>query len=81
MCGFLVAVDEHFEEVDALVLISGFGVVSLVGEDVVEGVVGAVVGAVLADRFELAVELRGPVAVAVAEHSLVVFSSETFHGC
>lgn len=76
----MVAVDEHLEQVDPVLLVSLGGVVSLGDEDGVEGGVGRVVGAGLADRFELAVELGGAVAVAVAEHALVVFGGELGHG-
>jgi hypothetical protein len=63
----LVAVDEHLEEVDPLVLVSLCGVVSLRLEHWVEGVVGGEVGAGFTDRFELAVELGRPIAVPVSK--------------
>ncbi len=57
-----------FEEVNSVVLVTVGGVITLGSQHGIEGVVGGVVGAGLADGFELAVELGGPVAVAVAEH-------------
>jgi hypothetical protein len=74
-----VAVEEHLEEVDAVVLVSFGSVVSLGLQDWCEGVVGGEVGAGLTDRFELAVELRGPFAVPVAEHALVVIGVAMTH--
>jgi len=75
----LVAVDEHLEQVDAVVLVALCGVVVLGFEDGVEGGVGGVVGAGFADGFELAVEEGGPVAPSVAEHALVVSGGVTGH--
>ena len=77
----MVAVEEHFEEVDSVVLVPLGGVVSLGLQYRVEGSVGGVVGAGFADRFELAVELGWSVAVAVAQHALVVFGGEPSHAC
>ena len=73
------AVEEHLEEVDAVMLFAFGGVVSLGSEDGVERSVGGEVGAGLAHRFELAVELGWPVAVAVGEHALIVFGAEVAH--
>ena len=69
------------EEVDTVVLISLGGVISLGLKHRVEGLVGGEVGAGLADRFELAIELRRPFAVTVSEHALVVIGVDGSHGC
>ena len=76
----MVAVEEHLEEIHAVVLSVPSAVVALGLEHRIERVVGGVVGAGLADRLELAVELRGPVAPAVAEHAPLVFDRELGHG-
>ena len=70
--GLLVAVDEHREEVDSVMLVAVCGVVALGLEDGVERRVGGVVGAGLADGFELAVEEGWPVTPSVAEHASVI---------
>jgi hypothetical protein len=75
----LVAVDEHLEEVDAVMLIAVGSMIELGLEDGVEGLVGGVVGTGFTDRLELAVELWRPVAPSVAQHALVVFSGEVGH--
>ncbi len=74
-----VAVEEHLEQVDAVVLVLFGGVIALGGEHVVEAGVGGEVGAGLADRFELAVELGGSFAVAVAEHPLIGVGAKLAH--
>ncbi|MFT6289507.1 MAG: hypothetical protein ACJAR2_000092 [Ilumatobacter sp.] len=73
------AFDEHVEEVDAVVLVAAGGLVALGFEDWDERGVGREVGAGFADRFELAVELGGSVAVAVAEEFLVELGSQVRH--
>ncbi len=55
------------------------GVVSLAAEGGCELDGGVVEGAGLADRFEVAVELDGPGAVAVAEHTVVHLGAEATH--
>ena len=77
----LVAFDEHFEEVDAVMLIAVGGVVTLGLEDGVEGLVGGVVGTGLTDCLVLAVDGGGSVAPSVAQHGPVVFDGEAGHGC
>ena len=62
-----------------MVLVAFGGVVALGLEDRDERLVGREVGAVLADRFELAVELRRPVAPPVAQHGVVVLVGELGH--
>ncbi|MGB3737114.1 MAG: hypothetical protein WA964_19320 [Ilumatobacter sp.] len=73
------SVEEHVEEVDAVVLVAFGGVVALRFKDWDERRVGGEVSAGFADRFELAVELGGPVAVSVAEEFLVELGSEMCH--
>jgi hypothetical protein len=75
----LVAVEEHLEEVGSVVLVALGGMVTLSPEDGIEARVGGVVGAGFTDRFELAVELSWPVAVAVAQHGVVVLGGEAGH--
>jgi len=77
--GLLVAVEEHLEDVDSVVLVSLVGVVALGLQHWLEGGVGGVVGAGFADRLELAVDLWGPVAPSVTQHSLVVLVGELGH--
>ncbi len=73
------AVEEHVEEVDAVVLVAFGGVVALGFEDRDERRVGGEVGAGFADRFELAVELGGSGAVSVAEEFVVELGCEVRH--
>ena len=77
--GLLVAVDEHLEEVDAVMLIAVGSMIELGLEHGVEGFVGGVVGTGFTDRLELAVELWRPLAPSVAQHALVVFVGEARH--
>lgn len=60
-------VDQSGEQRGASGLAVAGGVVALAEEHGLEGLVGGEVGAVLADRFEAAIELGGPSAPTVAE--------------
>ncbi len=71
--------EKLIEEGDAGVLVVLGGVVSLAEEDGLEGGVGGEVGAGLADRLEVAVEHRRPLAPAVAEQAVVDLLAEAAH--